>query len=239
MLYRSRLVHREKVARETLAIRVERPSGFTFEAGQYVDITVLNPPRRDLMGPTRSMSVASATQASPLEFLMRLRDSAFKQALATQPIGAELLLEGPLDDLALLAEPARELVFIAGGVGIATFLSALRDAAAAARTLRCTLFYANRCPEDAAYLEELRRMEGAIPGFKLVATMTRARESASGWTGETEHPGIGLLSRHLPSLVGPKYFIAGSPSLISALRAALRGAGVPATDIGIELYGGY
>lgn len=237
-LYSSRLTGRELVAEGTLAIRLERPSGFSFQLGQYADLTVLNPPRRDMLGPIRSMSIASAPGADHLEFLMRIRETAFKQAVATMPIGGELLVEGPFDDFHLHVGP-RESVLIAGGVGVAPFLSALRDAAATGSALWTTLFYSNRRSEDAAFLEELARYEAEIPGFRLVATMTRMASSSREWKGETERLGPALLGRYLPSLVGPAYYISGSPGLISQMRAELVHAGVPGRDIGIELYAGY
>ena len=56
----SRLLHREFVADETLAVTLERPPGFVFRPGQYVDITLCEPRYDDEMGRVRSMSIASA-----------------------------------------------------------------------------------------------------------------------------------------------------------------------------------
>jgi ferredoxin-NADP reductase len=172
---------------------------------------------------------------------MRVRDSAFKRTVATMPVGAELLVEGPFDDLRLHRglERGRELVLLAGGVGVAPFLSVLREAAAAGRALPAKLFYSNRRPEDAAYLEEPQQLEHEIPGFHLVATMTRMTESARSWCGAVERLSAGFLGRCLPSVVGPAYYLAGAPFFISQMRAELLGAGVSDLDIGIEMYGGY
>lgn len=238
-IYATRIVHRDFVAHETLRLQVERPVGFTFEAGQYVDLTVFNAADRDALGPMRSLSIASAPGAATLEFVMRVRDTAFKRNLATLPIGTELHIEGPLDDLGLRADESRELVFIAGGVGIAPFMSVIRDAAAIGRPLRATLFYSNRRQEDAAYLDELWHIERQISGFSLVPVMTQAHTSRSVWRGETSRLGIDLLKRYLPSLADHAYYLVGSPFLISEMRRALIVAGVPDADIGLELYAGY
>lgn len=239
MLTSTRLVDRAWVAQETFSVQVERPEGFTFQAGQYADLTVLNPPDRDALGPIRSLSIASAPDAPHLEFVMRLRDTAFKRTLAAMPAGTELLIEGPFDDLRLECGAARPLVFLAGGVGIAPFMSALRGAASGGGALQATLFYANRRPEDAAYLEELLSLERKLRGFRMVPTMTRISESRGSWRGETARLGVDLLARNLPALVGPSYYVVGSPRLISQMRVALRGAGVDDADIGLEMYAGY
>lgn len=234
-----RLLSRDEVAHETLAIEVARPTGFAFRAGQYVDLTVFNPADRDALGPTRSLTIASAPGAENLEFLMRIRDTAFKRSLATLPVGVELLVEGPFDDLRMRPQPGRPLVFIAGGTGIAPFLSVLREAVRAGNPLPATLFYSNGRPEDAAYLDELQELESAIRGLRLVATMTRMAESARSWSGETGRLEIGFLERYLPSLVGPTYYLVGGPMLVSQFRWGLTSAGVNDSDIGLEMYAGY
>jgi ferredoxin-NADP reductase len=239
MLYSSRLVHREEVACATIAIRAARPPDFAFCAGAYVDLMVPDLAEDDSEGPSRGLSITSPPGASYLEFILRLRDTPYKRALASMPLGAPLLIEGPYDDLKLDPRTGRALIFIAGGIGIAPFLSVLREAAEAKRALNATLFYSNRRPEDTVALEELDRMQSEIPGFRLVATMTRMAASEHVWTGETEHLGLDFFRRYLPALVGPLYYISGAPTLIAELRMALRTAGVPEKDLRIELFTGY
>lgn len=237
--WRSRLLERRMVAARTLAATVERPSGFDFRAGQYVDVTLQNPPYDDLLGPTRSFSIASAPGERDLLLLMRMRDSAFKRSLAELPIGAPLLLDGPADDLGLEPDPRSPVVYLAGGVGIAPFLGVLREAAATTGRLPATLFYSNRRPEDGAYLGELRDLELRLTGFRFVPTMTQLATSEQRWSGETERLSTAMLQRHLPALRGPRYYLSGSTTFISGLCQQIERAGVPAGDIRIEMYTGY
>ena len=69
--------------------------------------------------------------------------------------------------------------------------------------------------------------------------MTRMTESSRSWSGAVERITTMFLGDRLESMVGPAYFLAGSPHFISQLRAALFDAGVADIDIGIEMYGGY
>ena len=238
MTHSSPLLERKFVAHETLSILVRRPEAFEFRAGQYVDLTIFGAPHRDALGPTRSMSIASPPGAGHLEFVMRVRGSAFKRNIAEVPLGTEVMIEGPMDDLRF-APDDREHVFIAGGVGIAPFLSILRETSARGDDLSGTLFYANRRPGDALYLEELERTACTIAGLRIVPTMTADRDSIEGWAGERERPGAALLRKHLSELVGPAYYIAGSPMFISHLRRVLLAEGVSDVDIGLEMYAGY
>jgi ferredoxin-NADP reductase len=238
-MHASRLLGRELVAAETLACVLERPAGFGFRAGQYVDVTLPEPLFNDPLGPTRSFSIASAPAERELLLLMRMRDSAFKRSIAMMPLGTPVLVDGPADDLALTLDDDRPRVFLAGGVGIAPFLGALREVATGEGRLAATLFYSNRRPEDAAYLRELCALATRIEDFRCIPTMTRMPTSVRRWAGETERLGVPMLERYLPSLSGPRYFLSGSTTFISGLCQEIERAGVPGADIRIEMYTGY
>ncbi|HEX6533381.1 MAG TPA: FAD-dependent oxidoreductase [Gemmatimonadaceae bacterium] len=239
MAQRSRLLGRELVAAGTIACRLERPAHFTFRAGQYIDVTLDRPRFDDAQGPTRSLSLASAPGDPDLVVLARVRDTAFKRSLAEMPLGAPLLIDGPGDDLSLDRDGGRPLVLVAGGVGIAPFRSLLREADGRSEPLSATLFYSNRRPEDAAYLEEMYELAHRLRGLQLVPTMTRACESRRGWKGETMRLGTSLFERWLPALLGPRYYVVGSTLLIAGLCQELERAGIPGADIRVEMYTGY
>ncbi len=238
-IYASRLLRRATVAHETLECALERPDGFSFRAGQYVDVTLPDLPYDDLLGPTRSLSIASAPCEHDLVLLMRVRDTAFKRAFVEMPLGSAVLLDGPVDDLSLRLEDERPAVFLAGGVGVAPFLGAVRHAAACQEPLNATLFYSNRRPEDAAYLDELVSLEQQVEGFRLVPTMTRMELSERSWSGETQRIDTQLLVRYLPELAGRRYYLSGSTLFISGVRQEIARSGVPSGDVRIEMYTGY
>lgn len=237
MTFRSRLIRRAAVAERTLAFQFTRPDGFRFVAGQYLDITVINARERDGEGPTRSFSIASGPAEPELLVVMRMRDTAFKRTLAALGPGAEVIIEGPAGDFVLDNRQPR--VFIAGGVGIAPYLSMLREAAVGRSIGNTTLFYSNRRPEDTVFLPELEAMAKSMHGFRCITTMTRMAESIHAWPGETAHVDPAMLARYLPSVAGPRYYICGLPELIAGVRYELERAGVADRDIMIEMFGGY
>ena len=93
--YTSSLLARESVADNALAVRLDRPPGFTFGAGQYADIALVSSPFHDLWGNLRTFSIASAPFEDHLEFVMRLSNTAFKRALSVAPRGTTVALKGP------------------------------------------------------------------------------------------------------------------------------------------------
>lgn len=49
-----KLKSRQEVAEGTMALRFEKPSGWTFKANQSIDVTMLDPPETDSEGNTRT-----------------------------------------------------------------------------------------------------------------------------------------------------------------------------------------
>jgi ferredoxin-NADP reductase len=101
------------------------------------------------------------------------------------------------------------------------------------------LFYSNRRPEDAAFLDLLTDAAKQNPNFHLIATMTEMDKSHREWTGETGFINKDMLTKHLPSLEGPIYYLAGPPTMVAAMRRMLTEAGVDEDDIRTEEFSGY
>jgi ferredoxin-NADP reductase len=238
-LHETRLLRRETVAEGTMAFHFERPAGFAFEAGQNVQLTLIDPPETDSQGPSRPFTIASAPHEPDLMIATRMRDSAFKRTLKTADLGLKASIDGPNGVMVLHEDTARPAAFLAGGIGITPFLSMARHAAKHRLPHRIHLFYSNRRPEDAAFLDELRGLEKANPNYRLIATMAEAEKSARPWSGETGFIRRELLERHLPDLLSPVYYFAGPPAMTMAMQSMLSGFGVAEDDMRSEEFYGY
>jgi len=102
-----------------------------------------------------------------------------------------------------------------------------------------SLFYSNRRPEDAAFLDTLQTLEKTNPNFRLICTMTEMSKSKKEWKGETVLIDKEMLLRHLSVVQGPIYYIAGPPTMVTAMRETLVSAGVEEDDIRAEEFAGY
>ncbi len=222
-----------------MAFRFERPSHWAFKAGQYLDITILNPPQIDSEGNVRSFSIASGPHEETLMVTTRMRDTAFKRALKTMPIGNTVKIEGPSEDLILHNDAARTAVFLAGGIGITPFRSMVCLATEERLRHRIFLFYANRRPEDAPFLAELQNLEKDNPKYKLITTMTELEKSHRSWNGETGFISQQMLGKYLKDAASPVYYIAGPPDMVKGMHEMLNKAGVNDDDIRAEDFEGY
>jgi ferredoxin-NADP reductase len=234
-----KLRDREEVAERTMAFHFEKPREWPFKAGQYIDMTLINPAETDAEGNTRTFSIASAPHEDTLMIATRMRDSAFKRVLKGMPLGSEVKIEGPFGNLTLHNNVARPAVLLAGGIGITPFRSMVVRGAQEKLPHRIFLLYSNRRPEDAPFLDELQALEKQNLNYKFIPTMTKLEESRRPWHGETGVITAQMLSKFLKNLAGPVYYIAGPPAMVNGLRTVLEKAGVDSDDIRTEEFAGY
>ncbi len=238
--FRTKLLQKQEVAEGTMAFRFEKPGGFEFRAGQFVDLTLIDPPETDAGGSTRTFTLASAPYEDELMVATRMRHtSSFKRVLAALPLGAELTLEGPMGSFTLHANASKAAVFLAGGIGITPFLSIATQAARDRLPHHIHLFYLNHRPEDAPFLETLMELEKVNPHFRLIATMTDMDQSNITWSGETGFIDAAMMHRHVETPQGAIYSIAGPPKMVEAMRKMLIEAGVDPDDLRTEEFAGY
>jgi ferredoxin-NADP reductase len=223
----------------TSAFYFAKPEGFDFEAGQFVSFTLLSSGKTDLEGNTRALSIASAPHERNLMVAMRVRTTAFKRALNSLPLNTELLLQGPYGSLTLSREGTRPVVFLAGGIGITPFRSLIWNATESLSRRRILLFYSVRVPEEAAFLDELREMEQYNPRYKFVCTVTQPEKARMPGRGETGRISIEMLSKWIPDLRVPIYYVAGPSAMVAGVRQMLVSSGISEDDIRAEEFCGY
>lgn len=237
--YDSRLTGREAISAQTMAFRFEKPAGFGFKPGQAIDVVLVDPPSADAASARHTFSIVTAPHESELVVATRMRDSAFKRALGELAIGSSVRIEGPSGSLTLHGDRTRAAVFVAGGIGVTPFMSILRHAANHGLDRDMVLLYANRRPEDAAFLAELQQLDRESSRFRLVATMTRMDGAERTWDGQSGRIDEALIRRAVGDLAAPVYYVAGPPAMVEAATQMLNRFGVGDDDIRSEVFYGY
>ncbi len=161
-------------------------------------------------------------------------------------LGTEIKVEGPFGNFVLHNNAGRPAVLLAGGIGVTPFRSIARWAAHQKLPHRILLFYANRRPEGAPFLEELGGLARDNLRFTFIPTMTKMSDSRQPWSGETGYITHELIEKYLkrgPSrgqeLPGPIYYMAGPAAMVAGLRTMLNKAGIDDDDIRTEEFTGY
>ena len=197
---------------------------FNFKTGQYVTITLPNLKDLEVREQFRDFSVASSPDKLPyLSIVFRRSDSAFKKDLLGLPKGSEVVIEGPAGIFTLPEDFRRQLVFIAGGVGIAPFHSIIGLISENKLPYTLTLIYCNKSPENSAYLAELEEISEKNPLITLIEVF-----------GPLEEKHITQLS-HLNQI----WYIAGPSGMVKTAREILIKLGIMDIDIKTEEFTGY
>src|SRR3546814_369972 len=94
-------------------------------------------------------------------------------------------------------------------------------------------------PEDAAFLDELQRLERQNPHFRLMATMTQMQAPHRPWTGSTSLIDESMIKKACDGLPEPIFYVAGPPAMVESLRQLLNQTGIDDDDIRSEDFFGY
>ena len=237
--FETQLLRSETVAEGTMAFHFVRPAGFKFDAGQSINVSLIDPPETDQKGKARAFSIVSAPYEDEVVVATRMRDTAFKRVLKAMPAGGRVNLRGPAGKFTLDGTDTRPAVFLAGGIGITPFVSLSRQAAHGQLARELWLFYSNRRPEDAAFLDELQALRQRNPRFRFVGTMTELEKSSRPWSGETGFLDRAMLERHLKDLAAAVYYVAGPPGLVETMSKLLADARVKDEAIRTDEFFGY
>lgn len=237
MKYKIKLVSKKEVASGTMAFHFEKPDGFMFKAGQSADYTLINPSQTDEEGNTRAFTLSCAPYEDYIMLTTRMRDTAFKREIKAMEMGTEITFEAPFGSFTLHNNTSIPAVFLTGGIGITPARSIILQAAHDGAPHQIFLFYANKTPADAAFLEELSAIQKQ--NFTFVPSMTEMENSSQKWDGHTGFFTKELLEKYIEDLTKPIYYLSGPAAMVSSVRKTLNEAGVNDDNIRTEEFPGY
>ncbi|MEK7494085.1 MAG: ferric reductase-like transmembrane domain-containing protein [Patescibacteria group bacterium] len=134
-----------------------------FKPGQYTALARYG--SNGSIGEKHYFSIASQpNKRKTLRFGIRIFGY-FTQDIARMRPGDKLALLGPYGDFVFEPETMRRAVFIAGGVGITPFLSAVEHATENALTNDLVLLYSNKSKTSTAFLNDIQTMAERNPRF--------------------------------------------------------------------------
>ncbi len=237
MIYNIKLTKKEEVANGTMAFYWGKPVGFEFVAGQFCDITLINPPETDEEGNTRGFSLANAPYEGDIVTATRMRDTAFKRILKNLSVGMEVKFDAPYGDFKLHKTETTPAVFLIGGIGITPVRSIIAQASHDHLPHKITLLYSNKTPADAAFTKDLESFAKENPNFIFVPVYTDTTETE--WDGERGYIDAAMLRRHVPDIASPIYYLSGPAGMVKAMREMLMNAGANEDNIRAEEFSGY
>ena len=207
-------IARDSSSTVTFSLRAEQP--LSFLPGQYVNLQV--PGSKE----TRSYSFSSAPNETELSFLIRDVPngmmSTFMRSKAST--GDFMMFAGPYGSF-YLRPTIRPILMLAGGTGLAPFLSMLLWIKDHPTDQPILLAYGVNANVDLVELGALAELKSVIPNFEYF-TVVVDRESG--------HPRLGYVTDHLsPGQLNSgdvDVYVCGPPPMVEGVRKWIAGAGV-------------
>lgn len=206
------------------SVEFERPIGFQYEAGDWIDIEF---PDQDLAG-GKTYSLSSAPTEQYLRITFREGLSALKKALVNVAPGDKVMMTQYGNDYGFQLRQNQSSVLVAGGVGIAPFRSMIKDMFDQRSRDTAMLIYLNQ-NEAFLFKDELELWSKSLPAFSISYIVTKD-------TGRKKREKL-ILS--LIKEFNQNFYIAGPPAMVEAHEHLLIDAGVKVRDIRIDSFGGY
>jgi Na+-transporting NADH:ubiquinone oxidoreductase subunit F len=208
-----------------VTLRLVEPPEIEFRAGQFVQFEV---PEYELTSEVvyRAYSMASPpSRKDAIELHVRLVPDGICTTYVHQHLkqGDRIVVNGPYGDFCL-RDSDRDVLFIAGGSGMAPVRAILYDMAEKDVSRRTRYFFGARTTKDLFLVDEMRELENRLPDFRFIPALSEP-DPDEPWDGET-----GLISdvveRHYDSLENVEAYLCGSPGMIDACIACLKKRGL-------------
>lgn len=196
-------------------LKLIEPKTIEFKAGQYVQVD--SKPYGDITeAVSRAYSISSVPSEEDLiELIIRHVPGGVCTTFLHEHVkeGDEITFAGPFGDF-YLHEGGDELIFIAGGSGLAPISSLVLDIIEKNLDKKMRFFFGAVQKRDLYYVDFFRELEEKHPNFSYIPALSRPAPEDE-WEGEA---GLitDVVARHVADAEGKQAYLCGSPGMINA-----------------------
>lgn len=210
----------------SIELKVTADTDIVFLPGQYVNIQVPG------SSETRAYSFSSAPGSRELSFLIRNVPGGLMSTwlVGSAKTGDQVKLAGPMGIFYLRAVE-RPVVMLAGGTGLAPFLSMLEQLKASGSDQPVHLVYGVTSDEDLVCVPALQAFADAIDGFTFTTVVS---------SPDSSHPNKGYVTNHMDGapLNGGDVdvYLCGPPAMVDAVLGYFREQGIEPNSFHYERF---
>lgn len=218
-----------------VSIELLRPRAIAFDSGQYIELVV--PRAGGAPAVRRAYSIASPPEVRDrIEIIVRRVPGGVATAWIFDElaVGTPVEFGGPMGHFRL-SQTRREMIWIAGGVGMSPFWSMIHHMQAAGIVRPTTYIFGAAQRRDLFFVEPLEALAAQLPWFTFVPSLAAA--PAEGWSGETG-PLAEVIDRRAGQVLHREAYVCGPAGMVRAAVEVLKRKGVDDRHIFAAVSGG-
>ncbi|MBI4125793.1 MAG: hypothetical protein HY609_03815 [Deltaproteobacteria bacterium] len=209
-------------------LKFQKP--FIFKAGQFVMLHLEGGGGRPFK---RAYSIASSPRHKDwLELCIRkVEGGSATSILFSLKEGDLLKVSGPLGKFQLNTPIQNDVIFVAGGTGIAPIRSMLDTLPLAQLKNKFYFYFGINTLDDFLFEEELKKIQ-PIKNFKLILVVGNDPR----WKGDKGFISEEVMRKHTPDLSAKEIYMCGPPGMIRFIKAYLPNLGAKPEQIHIDAW---
>ncbi|GAA1807825.1 flavohemoprotein [Planosporangium flavigriseum] len=223
------VVKHERRSRDIAVLTCQPLQPIEYEPGQYLSVETRYQPRL-----WRMYSSANAQRPdNTIDFHVRAIGAGWVSSALVRKVqtGDLLRLAAPMGSMTLDRQSTRDIVFVAGGTGLAPIKALLEELTKFNRNRWVHLFFGAKDRDDLYDLPALQELASRYPWLQIIP----ACSDDPGFDGE-QGDVSDVITRHGP-WDNHDFFVSGSPTMVKATMRTLAGLHVPSVRIKYDAFG--
>jgi len=215
-----------------LDIVPEKGDIFDFKSGQFIMLTLYD--EKGAVWQEHPFSICSSPlNKKYLQLAIKVYGN-FTQKVATLKKNDRIGISGPFGIFTFDETKMKDIVFIAGGIGITPFISIIRYIFQKKFPNKLKLLYSNKSKKDITFFRELKSISRKDKNIKLIFTLTR--KIPYFWRNERGRINEMMLKKYCPSFENKYFFLCGPLDFMESITKQLIKNGVPENHIKTERF---
>ena len=219
-----------------------------YKAGQFAFFDI-GEVYNDSKGPIRHFTISSSPTEDFIMLSTRIRDSPYKQRLASLEKGAKVKVRGPQGEFVIHEDYSKTAIFVSGGIGVTPFRSMIKYATDMQLPLKIIMFDSNKNKENVLFKKEFDEWTSQNKNISIIYNLTEEKnpqEQQSSpmdiWKGEYGRIDKAMILRYVDSstLKDSLFYICGPPNMLKAMKSLIQEElKIPEEKIKVEEFTGY
>jgi len=212
--------------RDVFTLKLDTNKKLSFKPGQFCFLRL----NKDKLYARHPFTISSSPNEDSLNFTMKITGR-FTKIASQLKQGEEVIVDGPFG-IFTVKNDGKDLVFIAGGVGITPFISMIKDRLHSAKQQNITLLYGAKTRKDIIFRKELDEVNKKW--FKKVYVLSNEKKSSKYWkNGRIDSE---IIRNNVVDLQNSLFYICGPEPMKDEMVKILTNMGVKKQNIKIESF---